>query len=274
MAFNGSTRNTDFFVSRVSSRVDIARSTKWRLVLPGGITRYSSTESTFGDGGVNGETSDENWIDIKSATLPDPKIIVEKTYYFNMPEKHVVGAQIEGQGTFTFHARENMNLYTSLLAATQVEFNSGILAANDNTDIVQHKNNEMPYDYTSGGHPDSPGIKLGLGTRKIFNLNSFDNADSTDMTASAVRSFDSKGCIVTELFDWMHGYPILRIYYVNPKIISVKLTPDLEWSQQAKLMTCSCTFEYDRPVIYPAAKFNDGDYIKGERSATLGGLSA
>lgn len=260
--FNRGTRDTDFFVNRTSSRVDIARNTKWRLIVPESITRFLSSSADYGDRGKNGLDRDTNWIDIHTANLPEPKILTTETFYMGMPEKHVVGAQISGAGTFSFYARENMTLYSALLAAMQVEFNAGVLAQSDNVDIVRNAP-QLAYDYTSDHNNGGPQIKLGLGTRKIFDDETLSGADPDSMTASAVRSFDTKSCIITEIFDWMRGFPILRIYYVNPKITGVKLSPGLAWKHQAQLMMCDCTFEYDRPVIYPISRFLNDDYLNG-----------
>jgi len=272
MAFNRGTRDTDFFVNRVSSRTDIARNTKWRLIVPESITRFLSTSTDYGDMGKDGEDRDANWIDIHTASLPDPKIQTAETYYMGMAEKHVVGAQISGSGTFSFYARENMTLYSALLAAMQVEFNAGVLAQSDKEDIIKNPSDKpQTYDYTSYGN-NGPRIKLGLGTRKIFNDETLSGADPDSMTASAVRSFNTESCIITEIFDWMHGLPILRIYYVNPKITNVKLTPGLAWKHQAQLMMCDCTFEYDRPVIYPISRFLNNDYLNGLEPAGIRAL--
>jgi len=243
-------------------------------MVPESITRFLPTNVDVGDEGRNGPSWDANWIDIHTADLPDPQILTSETFYMGMPEKHVIGAQVSGTGHFDFYLRENLTLYSALLAAMQVEFNAGILAYNDVADIITNPGNQpQASDFTSAADT-GPGIKLGLGTRKIFEtLASPTTGDNREQRASAVRSFANKDCVITEIFDWMNGLPILRLYYVNPKIKSVKITPGLQWNHQAQLMKCTVTYEYDRPVIYPIAKFHNDEYRNGDvPNATVAAL--
>lgn len=152
--------NSTFFLTGIDGLRDPARSTRWRVLLPGDIfkeTGYSNTNGGKDRNLFETNSAEEFALLIKKCTIPEITLETKDHEYMGFKSQYVTNAKIDADFPLEAIMLEDMRAYEALMAWHQNCINTGLLVSPEATGDTADGDDRTT---------TLSGIDLGLGVHK------------------------------------------------------------------------------------------------------------